>query len=652
MNAPIVTTLLRALLRWWWLIALSISLGFGAGYLLRSEQQDLFYSQATVTIGRDSSSTAAGDPIDPQALDAYTVLISRNTMLQPVIDDLELNMSVGELLNRMSIETEQSAALLSIGIVDTDPDRAAVIANRIVDELIRQTSDRATLLDLEFINGQISDIQRQITDLQVQYDALVDEASSLTSAFALNTNLEERREIERTIQELRTLLLDLVNNAPRSEVQIFEPAVPNYYPIVANGWIDLVLAGGAGGVLSVLTVLAFTFFDDRLQWDEGKHETVMGLRVLGPLGIVAKNKLPLYVDTMPQSVETEAMRQLRAKIALACGGKHPRVVTFMSYDSGEGKTLTSANFALETARAGLRTLAIDGDMRRGDLHEVFSLPNVFGLSDVLHSREPLADLLSNTILDSGYENLAILPAGRSMADPAALLSQPRFKQLIEFLAGYYDALVIDAAPTIAGPDAVFLSEASTGVVIIVNARRTRLSSLKQSVEELSTGQNIHILGVVFNRVRLQVTSKYNNTYYHQAPTLNAEKLRKELAKPGSGLLAARRHVIIDKNGERLYSVEACAARMGVKRRTVRGWITSGYVQSERRFMRPWIRESVIDALLDKRVTAAPPPEPVTNPAPSRASAVNGTHEVPTQLREQREAILGFVNQPKRSDPEV
>jgi capsular exopolysaccharide synthesis family protein len=325
----------------------------------------------------------------------------------------------------------------------------------------------------------------------------------------------------------------------------------------------------------------------------------------------------------------------------------------MSYDSGEGKTLTSANMALESARSGMRTLAIDGDMRRGDLHEIFRLPNVYGLSDVLMSNAPLEPDLARGILESGYENLWVLPLGRSESDPAALLSRPRFREMIELLSPRFDAIILDAAPTIGGPDSIFLGEASDGVVIVVNTRRTRLSSLKRSIEELKEGPNVNIYGLIFNRVRLQITSKYNNNYYRQTPTMDPEKLSREIAKPRKNLLGLRSNVIYNKNGEKLYSIAVCAARLGVKKRTVQGWIDTGYLSAERRFMRQWVPESKIIELMQSRQTAAPPPAAeVLHPAP--AAARNGTtHAMPDQLRAQRDAILDFANQPDHNaDSEI
>jgi tyrosine-protein kinase Etk/Wzc len=184
---------------------------------------------------------------------------------------------------------------------------------------------------------------------------------------------------------------------------------------------------------------------------------------------------------MPDAIETEALRQARAKIILGAGGEFPHVLTVLSYDSGDGKTLTSSNLAMETANAGMRTLVIDGDMRRGDLHEIFRMPNVFGLSDILASKEPVPNLVWGALIDSGYNNLTVLTYGRATNDPAALLASRRFSELLDLLRPEFEAIIIDAAPTIAASDATFMGENSDGVVIVVNTRRTRLSALRQGV---------------------------------------------------------------------------------------------------------------------------------------------------------------------------
>lgn len=664
MDISVVSTILRALLKWWWLIVISIALGVGAGYFLRREQPDIYFAKATTLIGQDPRA-AGGTGFSGQSnitlLEAYSIFARRASVLNPVIQDLNLGTTSDELATRLGLQVNPGAALLEISVFDTDPERAALIANRLAQELVNQSRTNNSGQNQEFIKAQLTDLENQIIQLQNRLDQLVLASAGLTSAFDINQNRLERDTIQGTIAELRRDYADLNTSMGSSQglVQLFEVATPNYLPIAASSALDLVFAGLGGGVLAILTIVLITFFDDRLQWEESDQETIQGVKILGPLGIIPRHKLPLYVDTMPNSVDMQAVRQVRDKIILASDPR-PRVVAFLSYDSGDGKTLTSANMALTFAKAGLRTVVLDLDLRRGDLHEIFRLPNVYGISDLVTAKEPLEDILQGAILDSGYENLALMTSGRSNADPAALLSRARFPQLIYLLKKQFDMIVMDSAPTIAGSDAIFLAEVSDGVVIVVSARRTTMTGLKRTVASLREAQDVNILGLVFNRVRLQVMSKYSNTYYQQVPGMKSTRLSQELLNPRKGF-SLRAGVIQNKQGERFYSVSACALRLGVKEKTVREWCSTGYLKSQRSPLRRWIKESDIEDLLKRLphevAVAAPPiveePAPVAalQPVSTTGVSTKELNRIPDQLREQREALLDFVKKPSQPDSE-
>ncbi|MBZ0288292.1 MAG: CpsD/CapB family tyrosine-protein kinase, partial [Anaerolineae bacterium] len=358
-------------------------------------------------------------------------------------------------------------------------------------------------------------------------------------------------------------------------------------------------------------------------------------------------KLPLYVATMRDSIESEVLRQTRAKLVLAEGGNQPHIVTVTSYDSGDGKTLTAANLALSTAQTGLRTLLIDGDIRKGDAHQIFQLPNVMGLSDILSSHEELEVQLSQALLDSGYENLTVLPSGRSTADPAALVSGPRFPALLEIVSKQFDAIVMDSVPTIGGPDSAFMAENSNGVVIVIHAQRTTQKALERTLQTLRQGRNVKIYGLVFNRIALQVTSSYNQPYYRRTLSISPDKLSRELQSANSkgGLLSFNRNVIADEKGELMYSLAAASIQLGLTEAALKNWIKVGHLKVQKQGMRLWIRQSDIDRLLNQ-LPRSPLQLSSKVAEPINLIDSNGQNSpMPDLLREQRDALLDYAREP-------
>ncbi len=75
---------------------------------------------------------------------------------------------------------------------------------------------------------------------------------------------------------------------------------------------------------------------------------------------------------VPEGPVAEAFRNLRASLSLLGPEIERKVFLFTSALPSEGKSFTSANYALALAQQGHRVLLIDGDLRRPSLHKIFS----------------------------------------------------------------------------------------------------------------------------------------------------------------------------------------------------------------------------------------------------------------------------------------
>jgi capsular exopolysaccharide synthesis family protein len=603
-----LTIVLRLLLKWWWLIAIAVAIGGGVGYFVRSKQPNVYVAKTTVLFGQffQSSSQRQSMSLDDihQQIITYTDYVREANVLQPVIDNLHLQITVEDLNKRLNVTDEPNLPLLDISVSDTNADNAVNIANAIAQELINNGPGRNTSQQVAFARNQLEQIQTQITQLQNEYDDLIAKGATYTNAFQIAQNKTQLDSTLKTLQDLRTLYSTMSASLPDTTniLSIFTAATAKSASVVTGSFLSVILAAVGGLILSVLTIILIGYFDDRLQWQDSL-EQVDGAKVLGPLGMIPRNKLPLYVSSMSDSIEAEVIRQLRAKLVLATDGAQPKVVTVTSYDSGDGKSVTSANLALVCAESGLRTLLIDGDIRKGNQHEFFGLPNVMGLSDILAGRDDLDILLSRALLDTKYDNLTLLTAGRASSNPAVLLSKPRLGELINLLRDRFDAIVMDSVPSIGGPDSAFLAEYSDGVVIVVHGQRTTRRALRRTLQTLHQGANrsVNIYGIVFNRISLQLTSTYNQPYYRRNLAINPEKLYREMLNAGKRTAFPGRNgnVMIDPAGIRLYSIAAASVQLGVSKETMQEWVHTGFIKSEKRSRRAWISETEIAQLLER-----------------------------------------------------
>ena len=153
----------------------------------------------------------------------------------------------------------------------------------------------------------------------------------------------------------------------------------------------------------------------------------------------------------------------------------------------------SSNLALSFADAGYRTLLIDGDVRRGRVHECFGIERRPGLVDCLMGAKTEAEVLHAV----DHPNLTVLPSGARRSQAPELLASQGLATLLDHLKGSYDAIVIDSAPLGAGIDPYALAAVAGRVILVVKTgvtdRRTTQAKL-----ELMDRMPVQIVGAVLN----------------------------------------------------------------------------------------------------------------------------------------------------------
>jgi uncharacterized protein involved in exopolysaccharide biosynthesis/Mrp family chromosome partitioning ATPase len=142
-----------------------------------------------------------------------------------------------------------------------------------------------------------------------------------------------------------------------------------------------------------------------------------------------------------------------------------------------------------------------------DIHALYS--------QVILGQEKLPFLeqrVESAILETGIDNLFLLPCGDIPPAPSELLASGRLSFLMAFLKKKFDMLVIDSSPVMPASDALILSAHMDGVLLISRSGMMNRKMVIKTVEQLR-GAQAKILGIVLNRVDIKKEGYYK--YYHK-----------------------------------------------------------------------------------------------------------------------------------------
>ena len=183
--------------------------------------------------------------------------------------------------------------------------------------------------------------------------------------------------------------------------------------------------------------------------------------------------------TDPRSPVSEAYRSLRANLSFYSLDKPLRTLMVTSPAAGEGKSTTIANLAVTMAQSGRRTIIVDTDLRRPALHELFGAQMSPGLTDAMMAAA--GDLpLQKTAVD----NLWLLSSGPKPPNPSDLPGAERMAQIIAQLTEQADIVLFDAPPVMAAADAAILGARVDGVLLVIQAGKTRRDHSERAREVL------------------------------------------------------------------------------------------------------------------------------------------------------------------------
>jgi capsular exopolysaccharide synthesis family protein len=432
---------------------------------------------------------------DREALDAFPVIRSNNQVQQIRGHLANLERDLAQLSKSLGAK-HPDMVRLNASIEVAERDLATEIANAVEslrqDYLAALSREKELTAALESQKTKALALNRQSID----YGVLLREAESNRQIYQ---SLLQRANETAVSSRLRNSNIEVVDAAevPRAPIR------PN---IASNLLLGLLL----GCMLAVGLPVTLEATNSHIQTPTDiKH--VLRLPFLGMLPHVSrrtlKGKAPLLGAKLP-AVYTEACRSLRTNILASNGAKSSRSLLVTSASPRDGKSIVAVNLALAISRSGHRVLLIDADMRCPVQHTLLGRKQGPGLSEVLAGRQSL----SKAIVATRYAGVSLLASGSCPSNPSELLGSRRFAQLLDNVSQYFDWVIIDSPPAMAVTDPAVIARVVSGVLFVVNARRTKQRVAQAALDRLETA-GASFAGVVLNGVRLDRDHYYNAHYY-------------------------------------------------------------------------------------------------------------------------------------------
>ncbi len=293
-----------------------------------------------------------------------------------------------------------------------------------------------------------------------------------------------------------------------AELAIGDRALPPLEPTKNRRKVIVALGAMLGLAAGLGVAFLLDMFDSRVRYAD-QITAGLGLTILGVVPEVRRMKGDgSSVEEDAQVIE--AFRTIRLNLAHAAP-EGRLAITISSPAPSEGKSFISSNLALSFADAGYRTLLIDGDTRRGELHRNFGVDRRPGLIDHLADGHPLEPMLRPT----SHPLCTLLTSGSRKRNAPELLGSARMREVIASQREHFDVIIVDSPPLGAGIDPFVLATLTGNLALVVRAGNTQkdLAEAKlQVVDQLP----IRLVGAILNDVRASTNLyryySYNSGY--------------------------------------------------------------------------------------------------------------------------------------------
>ncbi|MGA2245984.1 MAG: polysaccharide biosynthesis tyrosine autokinase [Verrucomicrobiota bacterium] len=394
-----------------------------------------------------------------------------------------------------------------------------------LDEVYREQNHQQIVASRQALQIKIDNVERFIQEWEAKVgeanerlakaDGLKQEVISKQRMFDRLSSLNDNVQVSQHIDQDTLDILDEASPAKRSYTE-------------AKSMLMQSIVGGLGIGVGIVFLLALR--DDRfrslVEVTEKFGDNVVGQVPELPHSSPAEPPALLELND-DRHMYAESYRNLRsALLYLAVDGMRPKTLLVTSAVPDEGKSTVAVNLARALALGGSRVLLIDGDMRKGHLHELLKLRSKPGFSELLRQ----GDGAENCIQATDLPDFSFVSRGSIARNPGDLFLSPAFEPILKRFRDCFDFVLVDSSPVFAADDTVTLAPKMDGTLFVVRSQFSHGRAVQGALELLFQRQAT-VLGLILNRTDPSAGSYHLYKYaeYHSGAgdgeEINAEKLK-------------------------------------------------------------------------------------------------------------------------------
>jgi len=481
--------ILRVIWKRLWLILLGAFLVAVVVFVLSNKMTPVYQAKVTMMVKQSGNAPLAdftsilsgGDDL----ASTYSELLKTRPLLEMVIGNLNLGLSPDDLRDEMlGTSLVADTELLELTIDDTNPQRAADIANEIVYSFISLHNTEQQLHHIVTLEGDIVAQMEELKQLIQHNQAIVDESRASSGmlteeeANLIQANLSNQQLAYASL--LGTYLEVRLTQSQLLDVVVVEPAVAPNEPIRPNVFLYTFLGTFVGLFFSVGLAFLLEFLRRSFETEDDIRQ-VLPLPTLGTIPRLrgrARDK-GLITLAYPRAPVSEAYRTLRTNIRFASVDEPLRTLLITSAEPEVGKTTVTANLGIVCAQAGLQVMLIDTDLRRPALHRIFDVKNHHGLTDLL-----VGDIQSieQCMVETKIDHLRLISSGPIPPNPSELLGSKRMEEVLAQVRQKADLVILDTPPSLVVTDAAVLASKVDGVILLIEAKRTSHETARRAFQ--------------------------------------------------------------------------------------------------------------------------------------------------------------------------